>query len=191
MLGRWRDWKKEDICLVRPQTKKKKKKKTSTNTFFFKPRKKKQCVICLRCRGGDGRTSYHCSAECLRAHWPFHKELHEAKAARAANGKIEKDFGVSVFRFSFFFEAAATPLSSSLLTPFELRFFSSLSPSAPKKKKKHPKTLKQTGTTPRKAPCPPPRPSPSGEASAASSEEEEEEEEGAPAAAPTSSSCSR
>lgn len=65
---------------------------------------KKQCVICLRCRGGDGRTSYHCSAECLRAHWPFHKELHEAKAARAANGKVWFFiFSLLQFTFSFFF----------------------------------------------------------------------------------------
>ena len=39
-----------------------------------------QCVPCLRSARGDAaRTSYHCGPECLKAHWPFHKELHETK----------------------------------------------------------------------------------------------------------------
>ena len=112
-------------------------KKTSTSTssrlffffFFLRPSKKKQqqqCVICLRCRGGDGRTSYHCSAECLRAHWPFHKELHEAKAARAANGKFffsrgskqQQQQAKSAFSFLLSFHSHTLPFF----------FFFSLSP---------------------------------------------------------------
>ena len=37
-----------------------------------------QCVLCLRCKV-DTRKSYHCSSECLRQHWQWHKELHEQR----------------------------------------------------------------------------------------------------------------
>lgn len=43
-----------------------------------------QCVACLRARAGDSRASYHCGPDCLRAHWPFHKELHETKRGGGA-----------------------------------------------------------------------------------------------------------
>ncbi len=35
-----------------------------------------QCLLCLRCKV-DPRRSYHCSTDCLKQHWDFHKELHE------------------------------------------------------------------------------------------------------------------
>ena len=34
-----------------------------------------QCILCLRCKA-DIKKSYHCSPECLREHWPFHKDFH-------------------------------------------------------------------------------------------------------------------
>lgn len=35
-----------------------------------------QCLLCLRCKV-DQRRSFHCTTECLKQHWGFHKELHE------------------------------------------------------------------------------------------------------------------
>lgn len=35
-----------------------------------------QCLLCLRCKV-DSRRSFHCSTDCLKQHWGFHKELHE------------------------------------------------------------------------------------------------------------------
>lgn len=34
-----------------------------------------QCLLCLRSKV-DPRRSYHCSTDCLKQHWHFHKELH-------------------------------------------------------------------------------------------------------------------
>ena len=34
-----------------------------------------QCILCLRCKA-DVKKSYHCSADCLREHWHFHKDFH-------------------------------------------------------------------------------------------------------------------
>lgn len=35
-----------------------------------------QCILCLRCKV-DVKKSYHCSAECLREHWAFHRDFHQ------------------------------------------------------------------------------------------------------------------
>jgi CCR4-NOT transcription complex subunit 6 len=34
-----------------------------------------QCILCLRCKV-DTKKSYHCSTECLKEHWAFHKDFH-------------------------------------------------------------------------------------------------------------------
>lgn len=43
-----------------------------------------QCILCLRCKV-DTKKSYHCSPECLREHWAFHKDFH-ANSGTAENG---------------------------------------------------------------------------------------------------------
>lgn len=51
--------------------------------------------MCLRGRG-DAHTSYHCGPDCLKSHWPFHKELHETKrpnGERREGGRREKEGG--------------------------------------------------------------------------------------------------
>ena len=35
-----------------------------------------QCILCLRCKV-DVKKSYHCSPECLREHWAFHRDFHQ------------------------------------------------------------------------------------------------------------------
>ena len=35
-----------------------------------------QCILCLRCKV-DTKKSYHCSPECLREHWAFHRDFHQ------------------------------------------------------------------------------------------------------------------
>ncbi|KAL6771168.1 hypothetical protein ACKKBF_B34205 [Auxenochlorella protothecoides x Auxenochlorella symbiontica] len=42
-----------------------------------------QCILCLRSRV-DIRKSYHCSPECMREHWHFHREFH--RGGRGENG---------------------------------------------------------------------------------------------------------
>ncbi len=35
-----------------------------------------QCVVCTKCRVAT-HLSYHCSVECLKAHWHLHKDYHK------------------------------------------------------------------------------------------------------------------
>lgn len=44
-----------------------------------------QCILCLRCKA-DVKRSYHCSAECLREHWAFHKDFHSQPRSSEGGG---------------------------------------------------------------------------------------------------------
>ena len=37
-----------------------------------------QCILCLRSKV-EVRKSYHCSTDCLKKHWSYHRELHNQK----------------------------------------------------------------------------------------------------------------
>jgi CCR4-NOT transcription complex subunit 6 len=42
-----------------------------------------QCILCLRCKV-DTKKSYHCSPECLREHWAFHRDFHQQSRENGA-----------------------------------------------------------------------------------------------------------
>ncbi|EFN56629.1 hypothetical protein CHLNCDRAFT_144412 [Chlorella variabilis] len=44
-----------------------------------------QCILCLRCKV-DTKKSYHCSPECLREHWAFHRDFHQQSRENGDNG---------------------------------------------------------------------------------------------------------
>ncbi|KAL4441485.1 hypothetical protein ABPG77_001989 [Micractinium sp. CCAP 211/92] len=58
-----------------------------------------QCILCLRCKV-DIKKSYHCSAECLREHWAFHRDFHQQSRENGDNSFPRVDGFKGSFTYS-------------------------------------------------------------------------------------------
>ncbi|KAI3426985.1 hypothetical protein D9Q98_006929 [Chlorella vulgaris] len=47
-----------------------------------------QCILCLRCKV-DTKKSYHCSTECLKEHWAFHKDFHTQETGDSTFSRVD------------------------------------------------------------------------------------------------------
>jgi hypothetical protein len=64
-----------------------------------------QCILCLRCKV-DIKKSYHCSPDCLREHWAFHRDFHQQSRENGRENLLQL---VKVFICCFWFVTPRLP----------------------------------------------------------------------------------